>query len=1138
MSLQLPSPQYDPLVRIQQHDVLAKLGESALLGNWFVFLKENALADQGQSASPQILFRGKNTLTLPGVEIQPTPLPPCTLISLTSDKTLYRANRDVIRLLVASPTEANKEVVLNISLNNTVYAKYPLMLDEFGLCLYTLRDLPEGQYEATLVNSPADACRFEVAEYRLAALHAELVAQELHGEVLRYTLSVTAFNQPYNGPAEVELQERGQRVGTRVNVQCDHEGHYHGTVTLTGVGPYTLNIFVGERTATVALKGSEQERRETLTMSELGELRVLSLLPLPQANACRGMYVARGGANTEPFLVRNVIGNAIEITPRADVEALRVVIINPVRGTSGEKYYEQLKPDQSIQVPVPPPYGIVLLGAFIDGQAWEGWCAVLRPSDLQLQCIAPEEAKPGSRVKVILKTGMTDRVVPVQLIVKDARLIAQSDTQVEFAARIKANIGEWGLRSVTGTIERQLSQVNAMPRVFRRMMMNTATMTDIMPMMATPPSPAGGPQILSSTMRAPTGDLAMPIAPPVLPTQLTNVRLSFPEVIHNSIVRVQGEAIVEVKLGDGMTRYTVEAFALSPQTLDWQRVETTLEATQEVYGELTVSPFVFPGDSVMGRLDIGVTSGKALVEVQHDGKVLPLFSDTGDPIQAGMPILSGTSVHFPVGPGTITSIVRDVRSGTSDVSERYVTEPGKLRHIVRTLRLLTPGKAVTLQDANALELRPMPGLERPFQVFVEAASLYPYGCVEQTSTKLFAMYVGYITNKHNEQRASEYEAALIIWHKRLVSMYLPHKGFCLYPPADGAKGKPDTHYAPLAVKRLLDLPTAEQAVEASSALHTLLNDIRTMAIDAAGYYKIESPLRTINTCHDAYRVLNATALPPGKKDEAIAFVRSRLKERDGVVTVAIPEQNPLFVLFGSGIAERQETAYAAAVLLKTGETSDLSLAIAATNTIASQINAEGRLYSTVDSAACLALMIALRDAGVVADDGNGRVAINGQEMALADALSYREKVLSLQCVQGAVAAQITSEVVEDWNTFKRQLAVEVRLERKGHIQEQFSVSDELDLVITVRQYEPGLLAHVCLPDALARIVGGGQVKRFSLDFCGKSELSIPLAALGSTQSVLDNKKSSQHWAVIVRNMFKEEQVGNPGLLEVVVKTNN
>lgn len=1138
MPLQLPSTQYDPLVTIRQYDVAAQLGENALLGNWFAFLKANALVSQGQDTSPQILFRGKNTLTLPGVEIQPTPLPHCTLVSLTSDKTLYRAHRDTVRLLVASPTQAHKEVVLSVSLNNTVYAEYPVTLDEFGLCLYPLPDLPEGQYEATLVNSPADACRFEVAEYRLAALNAELVSQELNGEILRYTLLVTAFNQPYSDFIEIELQERGQRVGARIKRQCDSKGHCEGTVTLIGEGPYTLNIIAGERTATVALKGSEQERRETLTISELGELRVLSLLPIPQANECRGMYIARGGANTEPFLVQNVIGNAIEITPRADIEALRIVIINPVRGTTGEKYYEQLKAEQSVQIPVPPPYGIVLLGAFLDGQAWEGWCAVLRPSELQLQCEAPQTAKPGSRVQVRLKTGVTDRIVPVQLIVKDARLIAQSDTQVEFAARIKANISEWQQQSVTGIVERQLSQVNAMPRMYRRRMMSTSSTTGLVPMMAAPSDSVNAPYMLASAMRTPTGAVEI-VTPQAETAQLTNVRLSFPEVVHNSIVHVQGEASVEVKLSDGMTRYTIEAFALSPETLDWQGVETTIEATQEVYGELTISPFVFPDDPVMGRLDVGATSGSALVEVQHNGEMLPLFSDTGSPIAHDALIPSASSVRFPVRPGTITSIVRDAHSGVSDVSERYITEPGKLRHIVRTLRLLTPGKVVTLQETNALELRPMPGLERPFQVLVEAASLYPYGCVEQTSTKLFAMYVGYVSNKHDKQRASEYEAAIVVWHKRLVSMYLPQKGFCLYPPEEGTKGKPDTHYAPLAVKRLLDLPLGEQTETQSSTLQNILSEIREMAMNAARYYKIENPLRTLTNCHDAYRVLTSTDSAQKLKDEAVVFVRSRLKGHNGIVSVVVPEQNSLFTLFGRSVAERQETAYAAAVLLKTRETSDMALALAATNTITSQINAEGRLYSTVDTAACLALMMALRDAGVVADDGNGRVAVNGQEMTLADALRYREKVSEIQCVQGAVAAQITTEVVEDWNIFKRQLAVEVRLERKGHIQEQFTVGDELDLIIKVRQYEPGLLAHVCLPDALARVVGGGQVKRFSLDFCGKNELRVPLAAIGSTQNAtMDKKKASQHWAVIVRNMFKEEQVGNPGLLEVIVKMNN
>jgi hypothetical protein len=153
--------------------------------------------------------------------------------------------------------------------------------------------------------------------------------------------------------------------------------------------------------------------------------------------------------------------------------------------------------------------------------------------------------------------------------------------------------------------------------------------------------------------------------------------------------------------------------------------------------------------------------------------------------------------------------------------------------------------------------------------------------------------------------------------------------------------------------------------------------------------------------------------------------------------------------------------------------------------------------------------------------------------------------------------QITSEVIENWSTWKGQLSVEVRLERKGQVQQRFHVGDELDLVIRVPHYEPGLIAHVCLPDALARLVGGAQVKRFSLDFCEKDTLRIPLAAVSSTHlprgsgagghsdvlrellhwlRVDESRKAAhvQHWAVIVRNMFKEEQVGNPGLLEVEV----
>jgi hypothetical protein len=779
MPSQKPLPNYDSRVTFSYASTGQQFGDSILLGHWFVFVKPDWIQRTGfeqlltlsglteQQIKPAILFRGKAKITLPGVEITPTPLPQPVLASITCDKQLYRVNRDTVRLLIAAPLQPGAQLRLKLRLSGNPYADYPLTLDEYGLCLWSMRDLPEGEYEATLDGLNADACRFEIAEYRLAALNAELTEQQLSGNTLSYTLSITAFGQPYTGPVEIELQERGQRVGQRTKLRCDRDGLCRGSVKLTGQGPYTLNVIVGERTASVALKGSEQQRRETLTISELGKLQEMSLLPLPDANECRGMYIAQGGANTEPFLVQRLIGSDIEVMARTNVQALCIVTVNPTRGTSVEKYYEQVTTGQQFHLPVPPPYGIVLLAALIDGKAWEGWCAALRPSELQLQCEAPQEAKPGSRITITLKTGILNRAIPVQLIVKDQRLIAPSDPQVELAAAIKKNLTEWEKQSGTGIIERQLSntlQVPMPPSAPVYMAIASAPgIAPTVPFSAPPSPPTGAPRLgpriasasrfLASTTGAlPTFSAPAPVPPATMPqvtaeqslahiasqtaiasattastAMLAKVRLQFPEIIYNALVHVQGEANVEVKLGDSMTRYTVEAFAFAPETLDWERAETSVNAVQPVYGELTVSPFVFPSDPVMGRLDVGASSGSAFVEVRHDGELLPLVRDDGTPVTAGEPIPSGTVLRFPVLPGAITATVRDAQTGEVDASERYITEPGKLRHIARRLRLLTPGDEVTLQELHALEIRPLPGLEQPFQFFVEGAAKYPFG---------------------------------------------------------------------------------------------------------------------------------------------------------------------------------------------------------------------------------------------------------------------------------------------------------------------------------------------------------------------------------------------------------------------------
>jgi len=755
-----PSPRLrDRRVTLDGWRLAQRVGDLVMVGRRFAFFQPGWIeeaapgVDQlGFSAATveefktrgAIVFLGEQEATLPGASVKGEPFTRPDLVSLTSDKALYRAGKDTARLLVASPQRPNAEVKLTLRLSGNHYASYTLKLDEYGVCLRAIAGLPEGEYEATLEGTEAGVCRFEVAEYRLAPLTADLVGQALAGTTLSFTLLLRAFGQPYTGAVEIELQERGRRVGKRQPLATDAEGRCSGKVELTGAGPYTLNVIAGERTATVALKGSEQERRETLTISELGSVQEMSLLPLPGAEVCRGLQIAPRGTNTSPFLVSQVIGEQVELVAREQTELLYAVMVAPATGETAQiATRENVAAGTRFSLMVPAPYGLLLVGAFVKGKPWEGWLAAIRPSDLKLETAAPDKARPGERVKITLRTNRPEKVVPVQLIVKDQRLIAPSDPQVELAARIKAALTTERGKLNTGAPEASLYAAGyeppqppymaygaAMPMMapagaprargggpvrFARAM--------AAPMMASAPAPQGASyEVMSQAMFAQADKAAAPAQ--AEKATLTPIRVEFPEVIHNSIVYVQGQAEVVVKLGDALTTYTIEAFALAG--MDWVREEAQLEAQLPVYGDLTLSPFVFPGDQAQGTLYVGAASGRARVEVQRDGEPVPLWVD-GRRLAPGEEVKSGAAVRFAAQPGAFTSMVKDAVTGEADVSERFVTPPGQIRSIVKRMRLLTAGETLTREEAGATALRVLPGLERPFQIFVEGACKYPHG---------------------------------------------------------------------------------------------------------------------------------------------------------------------------------------------------------------------------------------------------------------------------------------------------------------------------------------------------------------------------------------------------------------------------
>jgi hypothetical protein len=355
-------------------------------------------------------------------------------------------------------------------------------------------------------------------------------------------------------------------------------------------------------------------------------------------------------------------------------------------------------------------------------------------------------------------------------------------------------------------------------------------------------------------------------------------------------------------------------------------------------------------------------------------------------------------------------------------------------------------------------------------------------------------------------------------------MWLRGRGFKLYPESPG---DPDPHWGPKTARHLWSLTLLRDLsgrAAPSRALAGALDQAMAMADDTSRAYRLDWPPQQLSSCEDAY-----AAIRFGKADSAaLGVVRQRTA---CVLGEALPGAPPA-PHFGGAVGMRSEVAYGAAALLRAGGDTERRRAIGLADAVVRQIDAGGRLYSTVDSVAAIALMVELHAANIGGE--GGAVEIDGERLSIPGAADRDGDARVIRCLEGVTAVEVTRMIEEDWDTRSAGLALVVSLTRGGAATRLLRTLDPVELVVRIeRGYKPGDLCWVCLPDALSRVVGGGQVKRFSIDFRGKNELRIPLAATGVTLGP-DGEQAPARFAVCVRNMFEEERGGSPGLLEVTV----
>jgi len=820
-----------------------------------------------------------------------------------------------------------------------------------------------------------------------------------------------------------------------------------------------------------------------------------------------------------------------------------------------------LAADQTLELEVPAPVAVLAVGAYAGGMPWEGYAALIVPTNLALSLEAPERPTPAAPMTVTVKTPANAAYV----IVKDARL-ASTDTPASLlASRLKAHASAAGKTLGRGRPTTKLADIlpppmpeQTIPPPLGGMMMRGSVgvvgtnrvysqppsgpmasalrpggmmpprPTEAMPsapMMRSIPAPAMSSyedDVAELSMSAPSSlDYASPpgrasiTAPPPVadegrpPPPPPRAIEDAPEVIYAGIVGVtNGVGALTLDLPEAFTEYVIEAFAVAGT--EWRAASTRVRAELAHFATFELPAFVHPSDTAVGRLMVGGGGKGMTVQVTKDGAPIALLV-AGTPV-AGTIAAPRAELSFLVGPGDYVATVTDVESGAAITTKKRVDAPGKLRRLARSIRFLSPGEKVALADDDSLvTLRVLPGLEKPFKLLTDATADYGHACCEQTAAKILAACSMYLFAGDDAKRRAKAEEIILAGVRRERTMFLPRRGFKMYPDSSN---EPNDYWGKKCARYLWNLELLRGA--SSKALVEAIDDALQMARDATAAYGMSFPPARSESTEDDYARVRFQTDARGR-EEAVTNTKSWIAYAPAPTNL---------------VQWRTDAAYAAATLLRGGGTSGLSDALKLANKVVADLGPEGRLYSTCDSVAAIALMAELQAAKVVGSGGS--VKIDGQTTKVAEAVLAGE-VGEVVAVDGTVAVEVTRIVEEDWTKFSTAVPVTVLLSSGGRTTTTVNVGDAVDLTVRLDDgYTVGDLVWVALPDALSRVIGGGQVKRFSIDPQGRQSVTIPLAATGLTVDG-NNNEASQRFAVCVRNMFDEERAGNPGFLDLTVR---
>ncbi|MEW6277273.1 MAG: hypothetical protein AB1758_01535 [Candidatus Eremiobacterota bacterium] len=563
-----------------------------------------------------------------------------------------------------------------------------------------------------------------------------------------------------------------------------------------------------------------------------------------------------------------------------------------------------------------------------------------------------------------------------------------------------------------------------------------------------------------------------------------------PRTLFAGLVRMEsGTGRVCFRPGGSAPELVVEALALSPG--DWTFETARVAVKKSPHLGLEVPAYVQPGDVAMGRVQVVAGQGAMRLVLTRDEE--PVLDQA---------MRGGEQVSFPAFPGTYRAELTE-DGGACDRARAEVSQPGRLRREVEVVRWLAPGQGLGSEDPDLLGFRVLTGVGGALGKLVEATANYEHCCCEQTASVILAACAVYLLNGTDPPRRQWAEGVILAGLERESRMHLKGRGFKGYPEWPD---QPDTCVGPIAALNLWNLALLK-GERLSPALAEGVERGLSMAEDATRAYRLQWPPEPPRDARETYAVARWGA----PKEQAGALERARRAAGH------LPGS-------GSSVVERTELAFTAATLLRLGDESDRPAALELADRVLRQLEACGRLYSTLDSVAAIALVGEL-----AARSSPGRLELDDRVQSASEAAGDEYRTGRLEVLEGHVPVQLRVRRCEDWTRGETGL-LKAWLEVDGRPARRVTAGDRACLRWRLTgSYEMGDLVWICLPDALSRLEGGGQLKLLCVDLRGQLEGSLGLVATGPTPA------GPQHFLMCLRNMYLEDRLGPSELLSVEVE---